>query len=303
MNKFISVILPVYNVSSYLRECIDSILNQTYPYYEIILVDDGSKDDSGVICDEYALKDARIRVIHKENGGLSSARNAGIEVAQYELLSFIDSDDSVDSRFLEKLVQPFNESEEIKISCCQYVKSTESKAEATNSEVKLLSSEDLLCMIYEDEIHNLSFVTWNKLYHKSLFTDIRYPVGRLYEDEFTTYKLIFLAQKCAVVFEQLYIYRIRENSIMTSSRKRGVDCLRAVRESMKFYEECGNQKLMLKAAYCYLVSCIGLLKNIEPKKDRDEERKAFKQIARRYAFQLDCSLLKKIYLKFFCIFY
>ncbi|MDE7213232.1 MAG: hypothetical protein K2N42_01475, partial [Anaeroplasmataceae bacterium] len=135
------------------------------------------------------------------------------------------------------------------------------------------------------------------------FKDIRFPVGKIHEDEFTTYKLIFFSKKCAIIKQQLYIYRIRENSIMTTSIKRNVDCVRAVRYSIDFYAEQGNEQLKLKAIYCYLVQCIKWLKYICPKKDRKEETKFFKRIARKYAFKLDCSFAKKVYLKFFTIFY
>ena len=303
MEKYISIIVPVYNVQDYLSACMDSILSQTYQKYEIILVDDGSKDRSGWICDEYAKKDSRIRVVHKENGGLSSARNAGIDVAQYDILSFIDSDDYIDPTFLEHLIQPFNEDGEIELSCCRYVKSTEEAQVSKAESYETCLPVELLNIIYDTKIENISFVTWNKLYKKSLFETIRFPEGKIHEDEFTTYKLIYFSKKCAVIQQQLYVYRIRENSIMTASVRKNVDCVRAVRYSIDFYSEQGNEQLKLKAVYCYLVQCIKWLKYISPKKDRREETKIFKHIARKYAFQLDCSIAKKIYLKFFTIFY
>lgn len=303
MEKYISIIVPVYNVQDYLSACMDSILSQTYQKYEIILVDDGSTDRSGWICDEYTKKDSRIRVVHKENGGLSSARNAGIDVAQYDILSFIDSDDYIKPTFLEQLIQPFNEDEDIDLSCCRYVKSTEEPEAMTSDSYTTCLPAELLNVIYDTKIENISFVTWNKLYKKSLFETIRFPEGKIHEDEFTTYKLIYFSKKCAVVQQQLYVYRIRENSIMTASVRKNVDCVRAVRYSIDFYSEQGNEQLKLKAVYCYLVQCIKWLKYISPKKDRKEETKIFKRIARKYAFQLDCSIAKKIYLKFFTIFY
>lgn len=303
MQNFISVIVPVYNVKDYLKICVDSILAQTYPNFEIILVDDGSLDESGILCDEYAKMDSRIRVIHKENGGLSSARNAGIDVAVYDLLSFVDSDDYLEPTFLERLIQPFLEDSDIELSCCRFIKSTEKKMPSVEENYSVCMSSELLITIYDNTISNLSFVTWNKLYSKRLFENLRFPEGKIHEDEYTTYKAIYFSKKCAIILEPLYIYRIRENSIMTASIKRRVDCVQAVRLSIDFYEQQGDPRLMKKAIYCYLVQCIHWLKYIEPKKDRKEETKHFKRIARKYAFQLDCSFLKKIYLKFFTIFY
>ncbi|MDE7264543.1 MAG: glycosyltransferase [Anaeroplasmataceae bacterium] len=303
MKNFISVIVPVYNVKDYLKQCVDSILSQTYQRFEIILVDDGSLDESGALCDEYAKLDSRVQVIHKENGGLSSARNAGIDVATYDLLSFVDSDDYLEPTFLERLVQPFLEDSDVELSCCRYVKSTETKINVEQDKYSVCAASELLNNIYDDTISNLSFVTWNKLYSKRLFESLRFPEGKIHEDEYTTYKAIYYSKKCAIILEQLYIYRIRENSIMTTSVKRRVDCVQAIRFSIDFYKGYHEDQLMKKAIYCYLVQCIHWLKYIEPKKDRKEETKQFKRIARKYAFQLDCSFLKKLYLKFFTIFY
>ncbi|MDE7095803.1 MAG: glycosyltransferase, partial [Anaeroplasmataceae bacterium] len=152
MEKYISIIVPVYNVKDYLKACIDSILTQSYQYYEVILVDDGSTDESGLICDEYANKDSRIKVIHKENGGLSSARNAGIDVANYDVLSFIDSDDYIEPTFLERLIQPFNEDENIELSCCTYVKSTENIQASKDNRYETCSSSELLNIIYDTKV-------------------------------------------------------------------------------------------------------------------------------------------------------
>ena len=173
----VSVMLPVYNTSKYLKRCLDSVINQTYKNLEIILVDDGSTDDSGTICDEYAKKDKRIKVIHKENGGLSTARNAGIEAATGDYYSFIDSDDIVDLNFIERMLNNciYNNCE---ISICNYkfVFNNKEIFEKRILEHKVLNSKDALEFIFL----NGNFVTWNKLYKKEVFEDIRFPVGKIF---------------------------------------------------------------------------------------------------------------------------
>lgn len=215
MGHLISVIVPIYNVESYLAICIDSIIKQTYQNFEVILVDDGSTDKSGEICDEYSLKDERIKVIHKVNGGLSSARNTGIEEADGSLFAFIDSDDYIEPVFLETLYHRLME-KDADICECSFFRLKHNKliperffhSETLDNETAV---RRLFASPYESFV-----VTWNKLYKRSLFEKIRFPEGKLQEDEFTTYKLIYQSRKIAYVNQYLYIYRIRENSIMKS---------------------------------------------------------------------------------------
>lgn len=185
----ISVIVPVYKVEPYLHRCVDSILAQTFTDFELILVDDGSPDNCGAICDEYAAKDERVRVIHQKNGGLSAARNAGIDWAfansDSAWLAFVDSDDWVHPQYLEKLYRAAAESG-VKLAVCAYIE--------TETEVRHAPAEnnwreyDWKDFFVQESIN--SIISVNKLYAKALFSGLRYPAGRLHEDEFLSPRLL-----------------------------------------------------------------------------------------------------------------
>ena len=204
----ISVIVPVYKVERYLRRCVDSILSQTYRDFELILVDDGSPDACGDICEEYAGKHPFIHVLHRENGGLSAARNTGIDWAfahsDSQYLAFVDSDDWVDPAYLEMLYRAVQETG-CAISACGLKKTAgEALPQAQPYDVQILSPEDYYC---SETVHDgITAVAWNKLYRKDLFASIRYPEGKLHEDEFTTYRALYKAEKIGVTPAKLYAY-------------------------------------------------------------------------------------------------
>lgn len=214
MGEKISVIVPVYNVEQYLERCVDSIINQTYTNLEIILVNDGSTDNSGKLCDELAKKDERIRVIHKENGGLSDARNRGIDESESDLVGFIDSDDYIDSDMYEVLLKNLNDTDADLSMCALYdVYNNTPEAQVTNKETWKLSSEQAIKMVMEAKI--LSVTAVNKLYRKSLFTDLKFEVGKIAEDAFIMIKLLEKCEKIVATNEKKYYYVHRENSITT----------------------------------------------------------------------------------------
>ena len=214
MGEKISVIVPVYNVEQYLERCVDSIINQTYTNLEIILVNDGSTDNSGKLCDELAKKDERIRVIHKENGGLSDARNRGIYEAESDLVGFIDSDDYIDNDMYEVLLRNLNDTDADLSMCALYdVYNNTPEAQVTNKETWELSSEQAIKMVMEAKI--LSVTAVNKLYRKSLFTDLKFEVGKIAEDAFIMIKLLDKCEKIVATNEKKYYYVHRENSITT----------------------------------------------------------------------------------------
>ena len=214
MGEKISVIVPVYNVEQYLERCVDSIINQTYTNLEIILVNDGSTDNSGKLCDELAKKDERIRVIHKENGGLSDARNRGIDESESDLVGFIDSDDYIDSDMYEVLLKNLNDTDADLSMCALYdVYNNTPEAQVTNKETWKLSSEQAIKMVMEAKI--LSVTAVNKLYRKSLFTDLKFEVGKIAEDAFIMIKLLDKCEKIVATNKKKYYYVHRENSITT----------------------------------------------------------------------------------------
>ena len=214
MEYLISVIVPVYNVEKYLNQCISSIVNQTYNNIEIILVDDGSPDNCPGICDEWAKKDGRVKVIHKENGGLSDARNAGLDICNGDYLVFVDSDDWLETDYVEKMLS-IAEEENADIVACSYVNEFELSGRMVfkKKEHFIGNSEQALFLLYDGTRIAAAAM---KLYRTIIWQDMRFPIGRLYEDTLTTYKAFDLADRIAQIPDGLYHYRIREGSIMTS---------------------------------------------------------------------------------------
>ena len=211
----VSVIVPVYNVEKYLNRCVDSILEQTYENLEIILVDDGSTDNSGKICDYYRKKDTRVVVIHKTNGGLSDARNSGIDIAKGDYLCFVDSDDYVDKIFIQTLYCNLHQYEtSISAVNLSYFDDNNSyrNLNNVNGEPEILSESDSIRVLFtNDKYCNYA---WNKLYKSELFEGIRYPVGKKMEDLGTTYLLIEKARKIVYNPKPLYYYYQRSDSIL-----------------------------------------------------------------------------------------
>ena len=214
MQEKISIIVPVYNVETYLERCVESILKQTYTNFELLLINDGSTDKSGELCDELALRDQRIRVIHKENGGLSDARNRGIDEASSDLIGFIDSDDYIDEDMYETLYRHLKESN-ADLSMCGHYDVFHQIPEKQVSETKTweLSSEEAIKMVMEAKI--LSVTAVNKLYKKELFNHLRFEVGKIAEDAFIMIRLLDQCQKVVATNEKKYYYVHRENSITT----------------------------------------------------------------------------------------
>lgn len=221
-NELITIIVPVYNVEKYLTKCVNSILEQTYKNLEIILVDDGSPDKCPQICDEYAKKDNRIKVIHKNNGGLSDARNKGLDMATGKYISFVDSDDYIDKKMIEKLYNNLLKNE-ADISICNiykiYPNGTKIKKNLPQSEITVSDEEKY---IYTYNKYGMITVTaWSKLYKKEIFTNIRYPLGKIHEDEYIIFDILKKANKISYFDEALYYYLQRTESIIgTFSLKR-----------------------------------------------------------------------------------
>ena len=219
MMSKVSIVVPVYNVEEYLGKCVNSLIAQTYKNIEIILVDDGSPDNCPHICDELEKTDSRVKVIHKENGGLSSARNAGIRIATGDYIAFVDSDDYVKEKYIELLVNACVENN-CSISACGYYEyySADNYKTICGETAGVISSTDAIKDIFTMK-NEICVVAWNKLYAKKLFTEnhIRYPEGKIHEDVFTTYKLCALTEKLAYVNEPLYYYVQRQTSIMGQS--------------------------------------------------------------------------------------
>ncbi len=238
----ISIIVPIYKVEPFLQPCLDSIINQTYTKLEIILVDDGSPDACPQICDEYAAKDKRIVVIHKKNGGLSDARNAGLETCKGEFVLFVDSDDILDNNAISILLSPqektpiiigniinFNDNEEYNIC---------NKPTCLKNKYEIFNADDILLNLCQNGPTNLRSVC-GKLFKKELFQDVRFPKGKLYEDMYVNYLLYNKADKIILFQTSLYYYRKRGGSIMNTTAS-STFALEAEEKRYAFLKEHGK---------------------------------------------------------------
>ena len=242
----ISIVVPVYKVENYVRRCIDSLLEQTFKHINVVLVDDGSPDDCGEICDHYAMKDHRVRVIHQPNKGLSAARNVGVDYVLTHLnsdyIGFVDSDDWVSPNYVEELVAGVSLSGTVACTGYARVLNDGKKFVGYRSDNwEVLGTQDYWC--HPDP---LTVVAWGKLYPRSFFASVRFPVGHIHEDVFTIHKLLFQSPCVAVKFAPLYYYRCREDSIVnkawTPSR---LDEVYALIEQCAYLRENGFEQAYL----------------------------------------------------------
>lgn len=236
--ELITLIVPVYNVEKYLIKCVDSLLKQTYDNLEIILVDDGSTDNSSKLCDEYQKKDKRIKVIHKENGGLSDARNVAIDKAHGKYISFVDSDDFIACDMIELLYKNVIDNK-ADIAICGYQNTNEDEEINDNNidykELVYSNQEALETMLYQKDCTTSA---WAKLYKTTLFKDIRYPKGKICEDLDTTYLLFAQAKKIVINNQKKYFYLQRKNSIINSQfNPKRMDALKFAKKETKFIKK------------------------------------------------------------------
>lgn len=242
----ISVIIPVYNVEKYLKRCIESVINQSCSDLEIILVDDGSVDSSLDICKEYAEKDFRIKVLHKENGGLSSARNAGLDIAHGELIAFVDSDDFIHKDMYKIMADAMNKTSADMVICgIEYVYENEEEKHnilSINTDIELITVKKPYILRQIAERNVVTTVQWNKLFKAKLLEGIRFPVGKLSEDEFVIHKQLYKCDVITYVEAELYFYLQRTGSIMHDRRKafkQFDDKVTALQERVEFMQQAG----------------------------------------------------------------
>lgn len=217
----VSVIVPVYNVEKYIKRTIESIIHQTYEKLDIIIVNDGSLDGTGEICEKYANQDSRIRLFNQDNQGLSEARNKGINNAEGEYIVFIDGDDFIHPQMIELLLKSLLDNS-ADISVCSYEKTYENNTfdlplckEEKITKYKCYSFEEAIGCLFNSNTYVTFTVAWNKLYRREIFDDIRYPKGRIHEDEFVIYRIFSNANKVVYIDNKLYFYLQRDGSIMS----------------------------------------------------------------------------------------
>ena len=304
MKPLISVIIPVYKVEAYLTACVESVLAQTYQNFEIILVDDGSPDNCPQMCDEFAARDSRIRVIHKPNGGLSSARNAGIDGAKGEYLAFLDSDDLWTPLFLERLYRAIGETgADLAVCLFRRFRGTPPLEQPEAAQTLLLTQREAFeCLfgvrnenmvvapnkLYDRKlfspVNESTVVTWNKLYSADTFREIRYPVGKLHEDEAVIHEILGLTQKVAWVEEAHYLYRESSNSITTAkfSLKR-LDETYAKEQRIAYFESRGMTDLADRTRIVYLNNLMRLYRTVQAEvEDRAAAREACRKLHARF---------------------
>jgi glycosyltransferase involved in cell wall biosynthesis len=254
----VSIIVPCYKVENFLCTCIESILQQSYIKWELILVNDGSPDRSGEICDEYARIDDRIKVIHKENGGLSSARNAGLDIMTGEYVTFLDSDDFWHKDYLEVLMF-FVKKNYADIVQCGFVRGTESVFPKIDIQLKNESFDNH--SVFIKQVANI--VMWGKVFKAAFFDDIRMPIGLINEDDWVTWKLYYKASKIMITNQPLYYYTQNPNSIMgVKNKKPDISYFGAYEERINFFIEKGEKELEDASRIQFCKSLLLLYSNV-----------------------------------------
>ena len=270
-NRLVSVIVPIYKVEADLPNCVQSICNQTYTNLEIILVDDGSPDNCGQMCDEFAKNDTRIKVIHKVNGGLSQARNAGMRIMTGEYVTFVDSDDILELNFVEEMLKLIYKYE-AQIAVC--MNSTYNKNAIVNKKIVEKETSEQ-CFDAVEATRNMLYqkgfdvAAWGKMYHKDTLQGISFPDGLIHEDIPTTYKALIRCQKVAFTTRELYCYQIREASIENQKFTiKKMDCIKTAQ--MMLEDISNNHPELLKAAQSRYVAAnfhiLAQIKNDIPEK-------------------------------------
>ncbi|MBC5995846.1 glycosyltransferase [Romboutsia ilealis] len=306
MSYEISVIVPVYNAEKYLRECLDSIINQSFKNLQIILVNDGSTDNSGRICEEYSNLDSRIEVIHKENGGASSARNKGLEEAKGRFIAFVDSDDYIKSNMYEVLYnsQIYYSSD---ISMCSYkevdediISSNVIENKENDYNVDIYSGEESIYQLYNHENSINFIIPVNKLYKRELFRNLRYKEGIICEDELIIHELLYRTRKLVYIKDEMYFYRQTSNSVMRNEYGyKRLDTLKVLNERINFFKLMGLEDLKNKAIRHFIKSFFEqydlVREHLGDKQLLDKMEVDFKsrieELKKEYRIDFDCNLL------------
>lgn len=306
----ISVIVPVYNVEKYIRKCLDSILNQTFIDFEIILVDDGSPDNCGKICDEYAKADTRISVIHRKNGGLSAARNSGIDWffknSNSEFLTFVDSDDTITETYLERLINSIDDNTDI-VSCKLNFLIEETKKSETDGALdtpaECYTGKEAVIHLYKMD-SKVRTEACAKLYRKHLFSNIRFPEGKIHEDQAVVPILLYNSRNVVAINDPLYTYYIRNDSITHGSfsvkRFDDIDAMQLCEEFFKEKKEneitelVSRKKKLFHALYTIYARKAGAYRTV-PKKYKMTLLKALRTLEKSMSFDRFTWRLAQLY--------
>lgn len=291
MDAIISIVIPVYNVEKYLDRCLESVTNQTYKNLEIILVDDGSLDFSLTICKSWEKKDNRIKVFHKENGGLSDARNYGVTKANGEYIFFIDSDDCMSKDTIETLYKAIIDND-AEIACCDYaIFSNDKPCFTSGGECLVANGGAEACNTMMSKTFMIT--AWANLIKKEIVVSNPYPVGRFQEDEATTYKYYYQSKKTVVFDRKLYGYFRNEKGIMKSPenyKKNVMDMLTSLKEQLDFYtnanEENLKQRIYTRYTRCYFEAYYKGYLNVEKKEAKLIAKQDIKNKKETFAYKI-----------------
>jgi len=294
MDKRISVIVPVYNVEAYLNRCVDSILAQSYEQLEIILVDDGSTDRSPAICDAYVRQDERIRVIHKENGGLSDARNAGLQIATGEYIGFVDSDDWIEPDMYRDMYEAAVKYD-AQVAVCRYAEVYKDRVvDGSQGDVLLLNRKEVLDIyICEHPQYKIYNSVWSKLFCREVIADLKFPMGRNSEDIVFTTKAFCRLERCVYLDRAYYNYvRERDGSIMNGSSGERMlkDEIPFWREHIECIQETGETELADKAKYYFYKRLVGYYLLMDAEKTMQPYANAI-----LHELQKDRKTIKRVY--------
>lgn len=291
--ELISVIVPVYNVEDYLEKCLDSIINQTYKNLEIILIDDGSTDSSSRICDAYAERDGRIKVIHRKNGGPSEARNDGIAAATGDYIMFVDSDDYMDTDTAQFLIDNAKKHDaDISICGFRYADTDGNTREQDTATVNegVVTAKEFWHFFYSDA--RIFYVTiWAKLFRRSLWHDLYFPTGKLHEDEFVTHSLVANSKRIAISKKPMYYYVQRGGSIMhTQFMTKNFDSAEGMLVRCEFFCERGEFDIAAKSLTMAMYNIVRGLDLLDVPSQSDKKR--VRELKRTFR-----SLYRRLFLK------
>lgn len=250
----VSVIIPVYNVKDYLERCVDSVLEQTYSDLEVWLVDDGSTDGCGEICDRYAETDRRVTAIHQENKGQSCARNTAIEKSTGEYILFVDSDDYIKTVTIETLIDALvDEKADMAVCGIRYGTEEHFQGEKEKTGYKTYTGRERYVTLFSEGCRRIMSAACGKLYRASVFETIRFPEGKIYEDEFTIHHILGKCTRCVIIEEELYYHFVRTDSTTRQSyTMKSLDAVEAINDRCRYFEDYGDEELLFMAYRDYL---------------------------------------------------
>lgn len=294
----ISMIIPVYQVEKYIAQCIESVINQTFRDFELILVDDGSKDSSGMICDTYAAKDDRIIVIHTENRGAASARNTGLDHASGNYITFLDGDDYIAENMLTRLYEVIHDSEyDMVVSDFLNILPDEKDNFIVHLQEKTVCGRDVLEHLKNERNYGLWTIVWNKIYKREVLENLRFPAGKYFEDEFFSNQLYLNSGQIHVIPDVLCYHRVLASSTMNTQKTENyLDLLDALRERLEIYWKYGYSEDEIYKVLIFLLDPFtrcAKAKFVGTNKQRLEQTRKFIKITARKLINTQLSWIKK----------